>query len=942
MSENGKDTGSSNGDGNGKGVSILAADPAPQESPLSREIPLAPEPRSVPEPRPAPAPRAPDDSSPEAIGYSVGFDISNVAALPKATPGLRLMPRTGLLDAEPFWKRALYFIVMGAILVGYSFMLGTYWSPAHPGINQNGYLVGGKNLAEYGTMGMKLKEPYEHLGWMWNLVDRNADRKSGPNEDIWFYPKYPIGTGALFAACLKVSQWKNGNWEAGKIWSFYVNPAGAVLSVAAMFMLVRHFAGSFAAVCGAMIFGCCQVLLSFAEQPLSHGPALACVTWGMYFLLRWWQTASAWRGILAGLLLGYAVTIRYTEGLLLIPIAAVLISMVRYDVRATRWWSLSAWLAIGITGIVAYGLGVISFKPLSWPAYGIFGLLMLAFALLPPLTERTVIESSVDPRPFARSRKNRWFMMAAHVLRTVLAAACIWLAVFFDKPAATGPAAVDRMIQVVGIKLFLLGGVALLYLVPWSQPKRYIKLLVPTIAWLIPTGILLAYNYAAMGSFSGYDTTNESTAFTWRTFTDKWDDTVQQIYDYSMYLIPPLALAGLFLMYRWSWRAALLITLWLVPGMLLYIAYYFGKQRPGMWYLRFFLTLFPPMVIAAMWLLKSAAEGMANRVSAPATVSGRERIGRARGSVAVPLGIGVFTYCSCAVGLMISVPSLEREHAANVNLAYTSDQIVRTIKKFPTVLINDRVGKPVVFAEGRANPNGPLCNFLQFSGDFELYPSDGFSGGAGMSGWRDAGDNQPNPMQKDRQDWLNNFFRSKNDKQVAQDQNRIMNQALDDGRFVFAVLQPGVASFFRNRFITTGGFDMRLIAQWREPAKVPMERSSGQLDPLARGMPLYPTRASQTWHLYQITRKPPAPKVAAPATAPTTAPATNAPATNATASSVPENIATANTAPAHTPPALVSPSPATQPAKPASVISSILQKMHIPSTAPAPTTNPSK
>ena len=112
-------------------------------------------------------------------------------------------------------------------------------------------------------------------------------------------------------------------------------------------------------------------------------------------------------------------------------------------------------------------------------------------------------------------------------------------------------------------------------------------------------------------------------------------------------------------------------------------------------------------------------------------------------------------------------------------------------------------------------------------------------------------------MQKDRQDWLNKFFRSKNDAAIAKDQNRIMNNALDEGRLVFAALQPGVTSFFRSRFITPGGYEMRLIAQWREPAKVPMEGSTSQLDPLSRGMPLYPTRASQTWHLYQIVRKPP-------------------------------------------------------------------------------------
>ncbi|MBC8107426.1 MAG: glycosyltransferase family 39 protein, partial [Anaerolineae bacterium] len=910
-------------------TTTLATEPAPPPtSDGDREIPLAPEPA-----RPASAARA------EQLGYSVGFDISQPTPVPQRSPGPRLMPRLGVIETEPLWKRALYFLVMGAILAGYSYMLSCYWSPAHPGINQNGYLVGGKNLAEYGTMGMKLTEPYEHLGWMWNLVDRNADRQAGPNEDIWFYPKYPIGTGALFAGCLKLSQWMYGNWEAGKIWSFWVNPAGAVLAVAAMFMLVRQFAGSFAAVLGAMIFGCCQVLLSFAEQPLSHGPALACVTWGMYFLLRWWQTASIWRGILAGLFLGYAVTIRYTEGLLILPVAAVLISMVAYDARSTRWWSLGAWLAIAIAGIVAYGQGGISFKPLSYPSYFIFGMLMVLFALLPAVLERNVVEvwanQHADARvsnmlnyaqPVSQTRKRRVTGLIAHTLRTIIAAGLVWIAIFFDKPAASGPAAVDRMFTIVSIKTVLLGAVALLYLVPWNQPRRYLKLAVPALAWLVPTGILLAYNYAAMGSFSGYDTTNESTAFTWRTFTDKWDDTVQQLYDYSMYLIPPLALAGLFLMYRWSWRAALLVTLWLVPGMLLYIAYYFGKQRPGMWYLRFFLTLFPPMVIAAMWLLKSAAEGMRERVAVPATVSGRERVGRSRGSVAVPLGMGVFAYCSCAVGLMISIPSLEREHASNVNLAYTSDQIVRTIKKFPTVLINDKIGKPVVFAEGRANPNGPLCNFLQFSGDYELYPSDGFTGGAGISGFRDAGTNQPNPMQPERQEWLSKFFRSKNDAAIAKDQNRIMDRALEEGRYVFAVLQPGVASFFRNRFVTAGGFEMALIAQWREPAKVPMERSSSQLDPLARGMPLYPTRASQTWHLYRITRKPAVKQ--APTTGPTTKPLvakTVAPTTSPAAMPAPmKPVAAPTTAPA-------------APPQKNSSLNSVLEKLHLPVFA-SPTT----
>ena len=65
------------------------------------------------------------------------------------------------------------------------------------------------------------------------------------------------------------------------------------------------------------------------------------------------------------------------NALIFIPIAAVLISMVRYDVRSTRWWSLGAWLAIAIAGVLFYGQGAISFKPLSVPAYAIFGGLMI-------------------------------------------------------------------------------------------------------------------------------------------------------------------------------------------------------------------------------------------------------------------------------------------------------------------------------------------------------------------------------------------------------------------------------------------------------------------------------------------------------------------------------------------------------------------------------------
>jgi hypothetical protein len=829
--------------------------------------------------------------------------IERVATLtyePGRRIGLRLMPRLDALDSEPWMKRAWYFLVAAGVLGLYAYLLSSYWAPAHPGINQNAYLVGGKFLAERGTTGIKPDEPLYYLGWMWNLVERNVNGQ----KEIWYYPKYPIGTSALYAACLKVSQWMYGTWDPGKVWTFWVNPVGMTLAMAAMFMFLRQVAGSFIGLMGMMVLACSQVVLSFAEQPLSHGPAMAAVCWGMYFLLRWWQTASWWRGILAGLCLGFAVTTRYTEGLLLIPIAAAMVAMVRYDVRETRWWTLGVWLAIAFVGLYFTYLSPVPTD--RWYTPAMIATVGLIVGLIPVLRGEFAREIATDGEPLARPRFRRvlrfipvprdvdWFAHLAHWLRVLIAAALVWVIVRVQLPArADWPDYASGVVAVVLFKLIVVGLLVLGYLIPWSQPRRWVGTLWPAVAWSVPVGILLVFNQFTFDSFSGYDSTNESSAFTWRTFNDKWDDTVQQLYDYSIFLIPPLALAGMFMMFRWSWRTALLLTLWLIPGFVLYTAYYYGKQRPGMWYLRFFMTILPPMVIAAMWLLKSAFEGS------------RPGVGRGRGSVAMPIGVGALTFCSCAVGLMVSVPSMERDAAANWNLFTTCQRIAN---KIPITEVNGKRVLPVVFAEGRNNPNGPLCNMLQFSLDADLYPSDGFT--ARGANWRgDVDPNSPNPLQAARQDYQVKLLRGKTEQQMIAMQNKIMSDALNDGRGVYAVLQPSGAGVFK-KFITAG-FQMKLIDQWREPARVGIERSTGPLDPASRGMPFYPNRGAQTWQLYEITKKPIAPK---PATRATTTPST-----------APTKLIAAATP---------STAPATQPVQP----------LAVPATQPAtsPTTLPAK
>src|SRR3954468_4541973 len=423
-------------------------------------------------------------------------DDPGPAALPQPKVGLNLMPRLDSLDGERWWKRSLYVVLMLGMLCGYFYMLMSYWAPAHAGINQNGYLVGGKFLAEHGTMGYKPREPYAYLGWMWNLVEV----KNGNGTDIWYYPKYPIGTSALFAACLKASQWVNkGSWDAGKIWTFYVNPVTMTLSLAAMFLLLRTVAGSFLALLRTMMLGCSQVVLSYANQPLSHGPAMFAVTWGMYFLLSWWQKGSLWRGVCAGLLLGYAVTTRYTAGLLVIPVAAAMIAMVSYDRSTIRWWSLTAWLVAAVIGVwVAHGTHL----PVDrWQTIVAVGLVGVGIGLAPVLRGelRWAGDVGEGAKPQAAegeelavshvlnyrvpTRRRVWVAHIAHWIRTAIAAALVLAVIRMPAVKIDGADDGANLVATIIVKLCIAGALAMVYLMPWSQPRRWMRVLVPGLAW---------------------------------------------------------------------------------------------------------------------------------------------------------------------------------------------------------------------------------------------------------------------------------------------------------------------------------------------------------------------------------------------------------------------------------------------------------------------------
>ena len=361
---------------------------------------------------------------------------------------------------------------------------------------------------------------------------------------------------------------------------------------------------------------------------------------------------------------------------------------------------------------------------------------------------------------------------------------------------------------------------------------------VPGLAWLVPVVSLVAFNKIAMGTWTGYDSTKESTGFTWNEFLNKWEFMTQQLYDYGIFFLAPIAVLGFVAMYRASWKLAVFFTLWFVPGVLVYTSYYWGNRFAGIAYLRFFLTLFPAMIAAACWYMRRAWDTTAGAI-----------VGR--GSIAMPLACGVIVAISAAVGLRNMLPTLQREQANALNLDWTCNQL----------LLRAPPGS-VLFADQGRGPMNSLLNFLQFKGDYELYASAAFEPNGG--GWRGNGgppgrredDDQPRPMQAARQKYLREVvYKDKSTDDLVHEQHRIVDRALDDGCRAFVLVPTNLLSAFRNRFPTAQKYELKPVMKWKEPAAVPIERTASPLMSQQR-MPGFGGRGAQTWQLYEISRKP--------------------------------------------------------------------------------------
>ncbi|HEY4564022.1 MAG TPA: glycosyltransferase family 39 protein, partial [Thermoanaerobaculia bacterium] len=105
---------------------------------------------------------------------------------------------------------------------------------------------------------------------------------------------------------------------------FWISPVLMTLGLLGVFLLVREILGSCAGLLGMLAMATSPVVLAETNDPDSHGGVIFFTIWGMLLLLRWWRTGRLHHAALAGLLLGLSAITRYTEGLLLLPMALVM------------------------------------------------------------------------------------------------------------------------------------------------------------------------------------------------------------------------------------------------------------------------------------------------------------------------------------------------------------------------------------------------------------------------------------------------------------------------------------------------------------------------------------------------------------------------------------------------------------------------------------------
>jgi hypothetical protein len=409
----------------------------------------------------------------------------------------------------------------------------------------------------------------------------------------------------------------------------------------------------------------------------------------------------------------------------------------------------------------------------------------------------------------------------------------------------------------------------------------YLRAMVPGLAWAVPVGIMLLVNHHTMGSFTGYDSTHESefgAAFQWKFFWQNWEKVFRIFNDLGLFFIAPFAVAGVAMLFHRSWRIGLLLVAWVVPGVMLYMSYYWSPDMADA-YARFFLTYLPALLVGAAVCF---ADGL--------LIGGRDA-SKASG-IALTLAVGLIVATASGVSTYRSIHGM-RDGAQQTRIPLHDFRQRLALAQTGKMLLEKVPEKSVLFAENTGGISTP-CNYIQFLRDWELYGVDtfsmdgarrgfparqrnnrnnnnrggrgnfaggggggggGFGGppGGGMGGGMGGGppggggpmanangQNDPTniatPVQPEQQEYHASLYKNKTARQLYQIESDVINSAIDQGRRAFVVVAKDHSTAddstnfglfgnglvtdpmesFRDGLTTVAKYNFKVLSRWQD------------------------------------------------------------------------------------------------------------------------------
>jgi hypothetical protein len=352
------------------------------------------------------------------------------------------------------------------------------------------------------------------------------------------------------------------------------------------------------------------------------------------------------------------------------------------------------------------------------------------------------------------------------------------------------------------------------------------------------------------------------------------------------------------MMFWWIWKLALIFASWIVPCIVTYTFYYWAPDGTQTGYLRFFETILPGLAVCAFWMLKTSAELFASHTPSPGTPGEGRGEGssrtkpedphpnplpecRERGQwmrlarYAIVIGLGVaciaiivkYTdtsvataiWAGCLLAILVAAGLLGRAAGmtmmiglfAGIAAAVQARGSIQQaeFEQFQRLMIYHnaqavRSTAPqgsVIFA---ADQN--LFHHLQFTDDYYLYSGETFNRGYIQNLPNADPPDEPQGLDPGRRDALYRRFKDFTQKQLEDEQKKIITSALDSSHRVFLILprNPNDVSLMQKllrrdakgklpplpdpvrRFANE--FDVSVAYAWTQPLPRPMPENLGK------------------------------------------------------------------------------------------------------------------